>query len=113
MSISVRRARVISVAQTRVATRLLDIVTLTLITITFTLTPPLALLILLFDAPCEHTRVFRHAPADFLREVGRHSARAHATWAWTLVEEAAEVSTNTVRIPPGYDDRYRKPDTSP
>ena len=38
-------------------TRLLDIVTLTLITITFTLTPPLALLILLFDAPCEHTRV--------------------------------------------------------
>ncbi len=40
MSISARRARVISVAQTRVATRLLDIVTLTLITITFTLTPP-------------------------------------------------------------------------
>ena len=40
MSISARRVRVISVAQTRVATRLLDIVTLTLITITFTLTPP-------------------------------------------------------------------------
>ena len=50
MSISARRARVISVAQTRAATRMLDIVTLTLITITFTLTPPLALLILLFDA---------------------------------------------------------------
>ena len=76
MSISARRAHVISVAQTRAATRLLDIVTLTLITITFTLTPftltpPLALLILLFDAPCEHTRVLHHAPADFLREVGR------------------------------------------
>ena len=53
MSISARRARVISVAQTRVATRLLDIVTLTLITITFTLTPPLALLILLFDVPSD------------------------------------------------------------
>ena len=53
MSISARRARVISVAQTRAATRMLDIVTLTLITITFTLTPPLALLILLFDVPCD------------------------------------------------------------
>ena len=39
MSISARRARVISVAQTRAATRLLDIVTLTLITITFTQYP--------------------------------------------------------------------------
>ena len=64
MSISARRARVISVAQTRAATRMLDIVTLTLITITFTLTPPLALLILLFDVPSEHTRVLRNAPAD-------------------------------------------------
>ena len=98
MSISARRARVISVAQTRAATRLLDIVTLTLITITFTLTPPLALLILLFDVPSEHTRVLRNAPADLLRKIGRHPPRARVTCAWLLVEEATEVSTNSVRI---------------
>ena len=97
-SISARRARVISVAQTRAATRLLDIVTLTLITITFTLTPPLALLILLFDVPSEHTRVLRNAPADLLRKIGRHPPRARVTCAWLLVEEATEVSTNSVRI---------------
>ena len=98
MSISARHARVMSVAQTRAATRMLDIVTLTLITFTFTLTPPLALLILLFDVPSEHTRVLRNAPADLLRKIGRHPPRACVTCAWLLVEEATEVSTNSVRI---------------
>ena len=47
--------------------RLRDVVNLTTITITFTLNPPIALLIFLFDAPCESTRVFSRSPAELLR----------------------------------------------